>query len=161
MYVFRTVFLHVNGAWSPDSDELDFFHWESNVMDRGVVFQPKAAVLNLFLTNMQILASQDVNWWTGVVWLYCDVFISCLDSHSDGTHSLQRIHWWAGDGMLHFFQICSDEETKSSTSSMAWGWVHFRKFHFWWTVPLKSWLRRPFKLISLTHPLCHRVCKCF
>uniref|UniRef100_A0A672SC24 Zgc:109986 n=1 Tax=Sinocyclocheilus grahami TaxID=75366 RepID=A0A672SC24_SINGR len=23
----------------------------------------------------------------------CDVFISCLDSHSDGTHSLQRSHW--------------------------------------------------------------------
>ncbi len=23
---------------------------------------------------------------------YCDVFISCLDSQSDGTHSLQRIH---------------------------------------------------------------------
>ncbi len=23
---------------------------------------------------------------------YCDVFISCLDSHSDGTHSLQRIY---------------------------------------------------------------------
>ncbi len=30
----------------------------------------------------------------------CDVFISCLDSHSDGTHSLQRIHWWASDVML-------------------------------------------------------------
>ncbi len=25
----------------------------------------------------------------------CDVFISCLDSQSDGTHSLQSIHWWA------------------------------------------------------------------
>ncbi len=24
-------------------------------------------------------------------------FISCLDSHSDGTHSLERIHWWASD----------------------------------------------------------------
>ncbi len=24
--------------------------------------------------------------WSGVD--YCDVFISCLDSHSDGTHSL-------------------------------------------------------------------------
>ncbi len=24
---------------------------------------------------------------------YGDVFISCLDSHSDGTHSLQRIPW--------------------------------------------------------------------
>ncbi len=23
---------------------------------------------------------------------YCDVFISCLITHSDGTHSLQRIH---------------------------------------------------------------------
>ncbi len=32
---------------------------------------------------------------------YCDVFISCLDSHSDGTHSLQRIHCWASDGMLN------------------------------------------------------------
>ncbi len=33
---------------------------------------------------------------------YCDVFISCLDSHSDGTHALQRIHFWASDAMLHF-----------------------------------------------------------
>ncbi len=38
--------------------------------------------------------------WSGVG--YCDVFISCLDSHSDGTHSLLRIHWWASAGMLHF-----------------------------------------------------------
>ncbi len=30
---------------------------------------------------------------------YCDVFISCLDSYSDGTHSLQRIHWWTSDLM--------------------------------------------------------------
>ncbi len=45
-----------------------------------------------------------IKWWTGVVWIadYCDVFISCLDSHSDGTHSLHRIHWWASDVMLHF-----------------------------------------------------------
>ncbi len=32
---------------------------------------------------------------------YRDVFMSCLDSHSDGTHSLQRIHWWS-DVMLDF-----------------------------------------------------------
>ncbi len=31
--------------------------------------------------------------WSSVLLAdYCDVFISCLDSHSDGTHSLQRIH---------------------------------------------------------------------
>ncbi len=62
--------------------------------------------------------------WSGVD--YCDVFISCLDSHSDGTHSLQRIHWWASDGMLHFSK--SDEETNSSASWMAWRWVCF---HVW------------------------------
>ncbi len=39
--------------------------------------------------------------WCGSLVDYCDVFISCLDSHSDGTHSLQRIHWWASDGMLY------------------------------------------------------------
>ncbi len=44
--------------------------------------------------------------WSGVhyLWIIVMFFISCLDSHSDGTHSLQRIHWWASDGMLHFFK---------------------------------------------------------
>ncbi len=72
------------------------------------------------------------NVWTGVVWTTCrfylwttcglvitcgllvdlwllvdylwttDVFISCLNSHSDGTHSLQRIHWRASEIMLKF-----------------------------------------------------------
>ncbi len=29
----------------------------------------------------------------GVPVHYCDAFISCLNSHSDGTHSLLWIHW--------------------------------------------------------------------
>ncbi len=40
--------------------------------------------------------------WCGLLVDYCDVFINCLDCHSDGTHSLQRIHWWASDVLLHF-----------------------------------------------------------
>ncbi len=62
-------------------------------------------MIDLFLTNMQLLTSQDDNWWTGVVWITCGLlwcFISCLDSHSDGTHSLQRIHWWASDAALNY-----------------------------------------------------------
>ncbi len=35
--------------------------------------------------------------WCGLLVDYCDVFISCLDSHSDGTHSLQSIHWWTSE----------------------------------------------------------------
>ncbi len=53
--------------------------------------------------------------------LYCDVFISCLDSHSDGTHSLQRIHWWVSDGMLHFSKSVP---TKKQTRRMAWECVN-------------------------------------
>ncbi len=63
-------------------------------------------------------------WWTEVVWITCDVFISCLDSHSDGTHSLQSIHWWDTDAETHFSK--SDEKTNSSTSLMLWGWAHFQ-----------------------------------
>ncbi len=59
---------------------------------------------------------------------YCDVFISCLGSHSDGTHSLQRIYWWASDVMIHFSK--SDEE-------IGWGWGHYQQIlKFWWTIPL-------------------------
>ncbi len=50
------------------------------------------------------------------------------DTHSDGTHSLQIIHCWDSDAMLHFSK--PNEETNSSTSWMAWGWVHFHKFSF-------------------------------
>ncbi len=64
--------------------------------------------------------------WSGVD--YCDVFISCLNSHSDGTHSLQRIYWWASDVMGNF--SISEEETNSSTSWVFWGWVNVSKLSF-------------------------------
>ncbi len=51
--------------------------------------------MDLYFTNTQLSASQDIKWLTGAVFVdYCDVFVS-LDSHSNSTHSLQRIHWWA------------------------------------------------------------------
>ncbi len=67
--------------------------------------------MELFLTNTQLY----VNWWTGAVWI--------IVMYSDGTHSLQSIHCWTSDAMLHFSK--SDEDTNSSISWMAWGWVNF------------------------------------
>ncbi len=67
----------------------------------------------------------------GLLVNYCDGFISCLDSYFDGTHSLQRIHWWASDAT--FLQICFNKKTNSSTSCMTWGWVNF---HCWVNYPL-------------------------
>ncbi len=61
---------------------------------------------------------------------YYAVFISCLDS--DGTHSLQMIHWWASDVTLNFSNW-SNEQPSLSTSGMLWGGVHFQQivFIFW------------------------------
>jgi len=58
-----------------------------------------------FFTNAQFLLQTtliDELESCGLLEEYCDVFISHLDSHSDGTHSLQMIHWWASDLLLNF-----------------------------------------------------------
>ncbi len=88
-------------------------------------------MVDLFLTNTHSFwlhkMLTDGLEWCGLLVDYCDVFISCLDSHSDGTHSLQTVE----DPLLSkccnatFLQICSDEETNSSTSWKAWEWVDF------------------------------------
>ncbi len=72
----------------------------------------------------------------GLEWYGLHVmFLSAVWTHSDGTHSLQRIHWWASYAMLHFSK--SDEETNSSTSWITKGWAHFL---FVWTIPLNTHL---------------------
>ncbi len=47
------------------------------------------------------ITTQDINWRTGFTCSTCNVLIGYFDSHTDGTHSLQRINWWASDVMLH------------------------------------------------------------
>ncbi len=72
---------------------------------------------------------------------YCDVFIGCLDFHSDGTHSLLRIHWWASDVMLNFSKCISIK--KQTQLHIRWlkgksedKWVNLEQiFPFGWTNP--------------------------
>ncbi len=80
---------------------------------------------------------QGINWWSGVD--YCDVFISCLDTHSDGTHSLQRIHWWVSDVMLHFSR--SLPMKKQTHPHLGWpkGEYIFSKFSFLGEYSCKTW----------------------
>ncbi len=145
----NSCFSLVNGAWSVNNSQyfsIIQFRWDilftggSNSMDYGLIFLEAAVwskknkkTIDLLFINRRFSTSQDIVTngldWCGLLVDCFDVFISCLDSHSDGTHSLQRIHWWASDGTLHFSK--SDEETNSSTSWMAWGWVFSANFHFW------------------------------
>ncbi len=104
-YLFRAVLACkrclICADFSPDSDQTTFSLEVALLWIMDSYFGQKShfevknvLMMDLFLTNMQLDRS-------GVD--YCDVFISCLDSHSDGTHSLQRIHCWANDAT--FLQI--------------------------------------------------------
>ncbi len=81
--------------WETTGDGL--FHWRWNY---GLLFKQwnevkHVLMMDLCLTNMQLLPHYTLtDWfeWCALLVDYCDVFISCLDSHSDGTHSLQSIH---------------------------------------------------------------------
>ncbi len=78
------------------------FHWrkrfyelQTNMQVGSGGLRLKTLMMVLLVTNMLHFASQDVNLWAGLEWITCGLlgcFIRCLDSHSDGTHSLQRIH---------------------------------------------------------------------
>ncbi len=49
------------------------FHWRKcyYALCKLKLFKIKNVLMDLFLTNMQLFTSQDINWWTGVVWITC------------------------------------------------------------------------------------------
>ncbi len=122
-YLFRTIFdscfaykrCIICAYSSPDSDKII---GESNVIDKDTYFSSillqKRSIDGLELCQL--------------IMDYCAVFVSCLDL--DGTHSLQRIHWWASDVMLHFSKsVLMNRQTQ--TSWIAWGVSTFStNFHF-------------------------------
>ncbi len=70
----------------------------------------------------------DVPEWCGLLWCFYQQF-----SHSDGTHSLHRIHLWASVIMLNV----SKSVLIKSQIQIHLGWVHFQQmFIIGWTIPL-------------------------
>ncbi len=61
----------------------NLFFEENNIMDRGLIFANNSLklqnvlMMDLFLTIMQLLASEDIMWWTGVVWIIV-MFLSAI-----------------------------------------------------------------------------------
>ncbi len=106
--------------------------------------------MHLFLTVTQLLASQDVNWWTGVVLITCGL-LWCfyqLFGLSFWRHPFTaEDHCWANYVMLHFSK--SDED--SHTSWMAF-WTKFwskfsAMFHFGVSYSFKTAYRVTFNLM--------------
>ncbi len=88
-YLFRAVLACkrclICADFSPDSDR-PLFHWKKRYY--GLYFSNGFEVKNrqtrsFWLHEMLIDGLE----WCGLLADYCDVFISCLDSNSDGTHS--------------------------------------------------------------------------
>ncbi len=125
-HICLELFWLVNRAWSVQISLLiqtrPLIHWRKQCYGGSTL---KCLRMDLFLTNTQLLVSRDVNWWTGVD--YCAVFISCLDSYSDGTHSLQTIHCWTSDVMLRFSKSVLIKEPKTSKSWVTWGWLNLQQ----------------------------------
>ncbi len=59
--------------WETTGDGL--FHWRkhyglwTHILARSDSLN--VLIMDLFLTNMKLLSSQDINWWTGEVWITC------------------------------------------------------------------------------------------
>ncbi len=79
----------------------------------------KNVLMDFFIINAQLFASQDINWWTGIVLITCGLLM-------DGLYQLFDLSFWwhpftpeDPPVMLNFSE--SNEETNSFTSWIAWG----------------------------------------
>ncbi len=76
-----------------------FFIGGNNIMDSYFSWKRWSKVKNvsmdLFLTNALLFTSQDVNWWTGVVWMKQHLWIIVMFLSAVWTLILS----WASDGM--------------------------------------------------------------
>ncbi len=82
-----------DGLFTEGSIHLDysFFLAKSN----GLKLKHFSLLLKRFSLHKILIDGLE---WCGLLWCFYQLY---MDSHSDGTHSLQRIHWWANDVMLH------------------------------------------------------------
>ncbi len=81
----------------------------------------------IYFLHTWFFTSQDINWWTGEVWIimmFYQLFGLSFWRHPFTTDDPLVSKWCKAT----FLQICSDEETNSSTFWMTWGWVNV---HFW------------------------------
>ncbi len=80
--------------------------------------------MDLVLTN-HISLHKILTDKTGVVWIVV-MFLSVW-THSDGTHSLKRIHWWTSDVKLNYSKPVPKRKQTDLYFGMAWGRVHFHQ----------------------------------
>ncbi len=94
-------------------------------------------------------SSQDVNWWTGLVWITCGL-LWCF-------YQLFGLSFWwhpftsIGEKVMECY--ISPNLMKKTNSSISWmvrGWAHFQQmFIFGWTIPLNIYFKPNPKTIEI------------
>ncbi len=125
--------INICADFSPDSDKTHFSLEKATLWIEDLYFSWKKRfdvkyilTVYLFLRNTQLFSSQDVKWWTGLVWITCGL-LWCF-------YQLFGLSFWwhpftAEDTLVikwcnaEFLKICSNKDTKASRYWMAWGWV--------------------------------------
>ncbi len=71
-------------------------------IQRNVVLHQSLSNGSVLMDYFHLLSSTDVNWCTGVMWCLYQTFTAEHPlTHSDGTHSLQSIHWLILTAPIH------------------------------------------------------------
>ncbi len=108
--IYKTVQNKCVGRFWCDRTTVDsLFYWRKNCYGLRSIFW------HLFRTfSLHNMLNDELEWCKLLV-DYCDIFISCLYSHSDGTHSLQRIG--------HGHMAPPAKTSLHDCSRQKWGWV--------------------------------------
>ncbi len=95
----QAVFTSKNSLKQLEDNRSGLFHWRKRYCGLWSHILAKSNSLKFtqsFLLHKTLIHGRES---CGLLVDYCNVFISCLD----GTHSLQRIHWWANNVQLDFW----------------------------------------------------------
>ncbi len=120
--------------FSSDSDKTTFFYWtKQHYLQRNHIL--KLISSQQFIGNTAFhFTRHELMDCSGVYYLWI-----VLDSHSGGTHWLQRIHCWASHVMLHF----SKPVLMKKQTHLHLGWLEVtvqKMFIFGWTITLSCLL---------------------
>ncbi len=130
-----------------------FFTGKNTILDRGLVFWKQRFQFQMcwwWICLLETLSFSVHSLWIiyGLLWCFNQLFGVSFD----GTHSLQRIHWWDSKVMLTWWT--------NSYTHLGWpkGKTVFSCFIIilWWTVPLAKLESWQFGLCKGNHYLVHR-----
>ncbi len=127
---------------------MDFFHWRMSYY--RLIFCPEVTCDfdEKFVIYKQLFISFGVNWWTGVMWITCG-FVLLFWRHPFTAEDPLVSKWCTV--MLTF-----SSKTNSSTSWIAWRWVHFKIIFFLgWDISLRKsmcgWFNKYLKKNQMTN----------